>query len=259
MNNNLLTLSLILVAFLFHNNTLTSQDRTLLTKQANTFDIVIGGDLGIRLISGDESLPEVKAIMDRRNEFEDYRLNSRFGINYYLGLGDRLSIKTGIRFANPGFSISSIEEINPEQNINDINKTYQFESKGGFQYEYKYQMIAVPIGIKYTLGRVYCNPYVEVGVSTYFYRKTLVEQSQFIATGNERINKNALLIEEPISKTNYFGFIASGGDFPIGNNLHGFSQIVLRYQFNNLRPESRIEEKMILMGMELGVRYIFEK
>lgn len=251
MKNNLFTFSIFIILFIFSNNTLTSQ---INYRQANTVDLMFGGDFGIRLISGDEYIPEVLEALNRRRSFEEFRLSTRFGINYYHGIGEKLSLKTGIRLANPGFSIASVEEIDPEQNINDIEKTYK---NGGFQYQYKYQMVAIPIGLKYMLGGGFCNPYVEFGVSTNFYWRTAVEQKLYTAEKNQLISSNQIFIDEPLSQTNFFGFISSGGDFALGENLHGFSQIVVRYQFNNLRPESLLTEKMINIGLELGVRYIF--
>jgi len=228
-------------------------------RQPNSIDLSIGGDLGMHIINGDESLPEIEELMKRRNSLERHRLSSRFGINYYHGIGQRISLKSGIRYANPGFSISSIEEIDLEQNINSINKSYQHESQGGFQYEYKYQMLAVPVGLKYMLSKNSFGSYLELGVSTYFYHRTLVEKSLFQGEGNQLLSQESIFIEEPISQFNFFGFISCGSDFPIWKNLHGFSQIIVRYQINELRPESLIEEKMIILGLELGVRYVFIK
>lgn len=256
MQNKLLTISIFIILIISSNNTLTGQRKGLTERQANTLDIMCGGDFSIRLISGDESILEVADVLNKRTSHEKFRLSSRFGINYYHGIGKRFSIKTGIRFANPGFSIASVEEIDPEQNINGIEKAYQTE---GFHYQYKYQMIAVPLGLKYILNSGTCKPYVEFGVSTNFYQRTTVERRLYKAEKNQLLSKDRVFIDEPISQINYFGFISTGGDFVLSENIHGFSQIIARYQFNNLRPNSLISEKIVNLGMELGVRYIFRK
>lgn len=254
MKNDLITPLIIIVLFIFFNNTLTGQKRGLVYRQASSIDFMVGGDFGLRLIGGDESIPEVFEVMTKRNAYEDFRLSTRFGINYYHGIGERFSLKTGIRIANPGFSISSIDPIDPEQNINSISKVYD---SNGTHYQFKYQMLVLPIGLKYIISeRGNCNPYVEFGISTNFYRKTIIEGNIYESTSNKPIDQKTVIINEPISKTNFMGFVASGGDFALGRNLHGFSQLVARYQFNNLRPDSLISEKLINLGLEVGMRYI---
>jgi len=255
MQNNLITSLIFIFLFIFFNNTLTGQRRGLVYRQANAFDIIIGGDFGATLISGEETLPEVAEVLDRRNTAEDFRLSKRFGINYYHGISGRLALKTGFRFANPGFSISAVEEFNAEQDINTIDK---ISKTNGFNYAYKYQMFEVPLGLKLSLGGGACNPYVEFGISTHFYRQTAIEKTLYKAEGNELISNSSFLLDEPLSEVNYFGFISSGGAFSIAGNVQGFSQLVLRYQLNNLRPESLITEKMINIGLELGIRYVFK-
>lgn len=241
----------LLILFLTSFSTLSAQ-RGLVYKQANTIDILVGGDFGWRFIDGDESDPTVAEAINNRKQFEEFRLSYRFGINYYHGIGERLSLKTGIRFANPGFSISSVEPIDPEQNINSIFKTYQYE---GPEYRYKYQMIVVPLGLKYTIGGSFCNPYFELGISSNFYWRTSVEERIF--ESNKLVDQNTFIIEEPINRTNFIAFIGTGGDFVIANNIHGFTQLMARYQLNNLRSDKVIVERMVSLGMEVGVRYIF--
>ena len=254
MNNNLITSISFILLFIFSNNTLTGQ-RGLTYRQANTFDIMIGGDFGASLINGDETNPEVAEILDRRKKAEDFRLSKRFGINYYHGISERFALKSGFRFADAGFSISAVEEFDVEQDINTINKVSQ---NNGFNYAYKYQMFEVPLGLKLSLGGGNCNPYVEFGISAHLYRQTAVEKSLYKVEGNELISNNTVFLDEPLSEVNFFGFISSGGAFSIAGNVQGFSQLVFRYQLNNLRPESLITEKMINIGLELGVRYVFK-
>ena len=255
MKNNFITILILILFFHFSNNTLTGQIDSL-NRQPPTFDLLVGGDFGLRLLSGNEALPEVVDIMNRRNSTEDFRLSARFGFNYYHGIGRRFSLKTGVRFANPGFSVSSVEEFDHEQNIDFIDKSYQNE---GFHYQYKYQMFEIPLGIKFIFGKNILNPYLEFGVATNFYRGTVIEKSIYAAQGNELLSKNSVFTSESIGQINFMGFIGVGDSLAITKKIQGFSQMIFRYQLNDLRPESMIEERLMSMGMEIGVRYIIMK
>jgi len=222
-----------------------SQSRGLKYRQVSSIDVVIGGDFGFRLISGDTDNPEIFQKIENRKKEERHRTNYRFGFNYYHAISSRFLIKTGLRIANPGFSTSPINEIDISQDINSIKKVYYQQ---GPDYRYKYQLIEIPFGFKYAISRSFCNPYLEFGVASNFYLQTTVDK---------RVTERGFgrsTIHEEINRINFISFLATGGDFRISNNVSGFSQLVARYQLNNLR-QGELVEKIISVGMELGVRY----
>lgn len=215
-------------------------------KQRSSIDLVIGGDYGFRLIDGNSANPNVQELILNRQEHENQKLNYRFGFNYYQGLTYSIALKTGLRFANPGFVIHSVESFDVEQDINEIKKVF---IPRGPEYKYEYQMIEIPLGVKYTIVGYTCEPYFEAGIAFNFYRETLVKE-----IGYDEKYTNKTTIEEAINNTNYIGFASVGGNFNLGDNVSGFTQLVGRYQFNNLR-KGILVERIVSLGLEVGFRY----
>ncbi len=215
------------------------------SKLANSIDVVIGGDFGFRMISRSSSTPETQQEFENRKNLERYKLNYRFGFNYYHGITGNISVKTGLRFANPGFSITDTKLEDLNEDINRIEKEWV---NGGSEYRYNYHMIEIPLGVKYVLSNTYCDPYFEAGVSANVYWKTIVEE-RFYNGGSENNS-----ISEDINKVNWIGFVASGGTFDISRKISGFIQLVARCQVNNLRSAD-LNERLISVGLEVGGRY----
>ncbi|MEL6866989.1 MAG: hypothetical protein AAFP19_21370 [Bacteroidota bacterium] len=215
---------------------------------AHSIDLVIGGDFGFRILDQDASQNDIINAYDNRNLFENYKLSHRFGFNYYHGIGPNLAIKTGLRWANPGFSISAISPIDINQDINEIQKIYD---EYGTTYRYNYQLLEIPLGLKFVLPKSVCNPFFEVGIAPNYYRKTVVEQKG--PFGESFSNA----IEEDINRWNFVGFLSAGGNFAISNSISGFTQMVGRYQINSLR-KSALSERMISLGIEIGIKYYLQ-
>lgn len=216
------------------------------SNQKSTLDIVIGGDFGFRLIQGNSSDTESNQKLQNREGFENQKLNHRFGFNYYHGISERISIKTGLRIANPGFGFSNVNKIDPKTDINLIEKSYQ---QNGLEYRYNYQMLEIPLGIKYVITGSTCKPYLELALSANFYGNTIVKEISYEGKVIDKVK-----ISENINPVNYIANFSAGGDFIITDKIAGFSQLVARYQINNLRI-GEIEEKIFGLGLELGIRY----
>ncbi len=214
-------------------------------KQSNSIDIVLGGDFGFTFVRAEKTNPQGLEEMGNRRKHETFKLNSRFGFNYIHGISGNMSIKTGIRFANPGFAISSIEDFDINENINTVEKAYAYE---GAEYRYNYRLVEIPLGLRIGFVKSYCEPYIELGVATNFYWQTIVEK-RFNEGGKEKSE-----IKESLRRINYISFFSAGGNFTISNNLSGFTQLVGRYQLNNLR-EGALVEKIVSLGLEIGIRY----
>ena len=223
---------------------LASQTRGLQYKLNNSLDFVFGGDIGFRLISGDTKNGIVATEIENRKEFENYKFNHRFGFNFYQGLSESWSLKTGIRLSNPGFRIFSVSQINIQQDLNTIVKKNDIK---GFSYRYKYQFFEIPFGLKYVFARSWCESFLEFGISPSFYTKTIIEETTYEGSSTKRG------IEENIKSFNMIGFLSIGGDFAINKSFSGFSQLIARYQVNNLRSGS-LKERLIGIGIELGIK-----
>ena len=195
------SISLLTLFLLLSSSLLLGQKRGLHSVQASSFDFVLGGDFGFRLIQGNTTQPEVEQAINNRELYETYKLNYRIGFNYYQGISSQLLIKTGFRFANPGFSIQSVEPFEHEQDINTVEKKYV---DFGSDYRYKYQVFEIPFGLRYVISKSFCNPYLELGVAPNFYWRTKVEE-RFHEGGSA-----ATIINESINQIN---FIAFAGDW----------------------------------------------
>ena len=85
-------------------------------------------------------------------------------------------------------------------------------------------------------------------MATNIYLKTVV-QSSFL---EEDIGD--MSIDEDIKKVHYISFLSMGGNFIISDHLSGLTQLIARYQLNNLR-QSELVEQLVGLGVEVGVRY----
>ncbi len=217
-------------------------------KISNSIDVVFGTDFGFRLIDKKNSSPEAVLQYQNRSEFETYKSNLRFGLNYQHGISRRLSIKTGIRLANPGFTILGVEEINPNQDINTIEKELSSNLEGA-DFKYNYHFVEIPLAVRYTLTKNTCEPFFELGIATNLYRRTRITRKRF----NQNSTTSALVQEGSIKRINYIGFFSLGGNINFTQNISGFTQLVARYQLNSLR-EGAIIERMVGLGLEVGVR-----
>ena len=211
---------------------------------SNSIDLVLGGDYGFTIIDHYSSYPDEVAEYSNRSQFETFKLNYRVGLNYMHGLNQNFSLKTGLRFANPGFSISGVDPFDPNEDINTIQKEVN-NTLDRSEYRYNYHLIEVPLGLRYTLTKSYCEPFFEIGVSANYYWRTIVEEIPYEG------NMTRTTINEKINKVNYIGFLSMGGQFPISDQLSGFTQLIGRYQLNNLR-EGQLVEKIFGLGIEIA-------
>lgn len=240
--NRLVLISLLLCSFFVQK--IKAQARY---KLSNSVDLIMGGDFGFRVINYDDANPEAVQQYNNRNQFENYKLNYRVGLNYIHGLNANFSLKTGIRFSNPGFTVTNVENFDPANDINTIEKEIKTgQIKNTFQYNY--QLIEIPLGLRYTLTNGVCEPYFELGLAGNIYWQTVVKTDRAVAE-----IPRSLTLEENINTFNYVGFLSVGGNFYLSEKLSGFTQLVGRYQFNNLR-ESELEERIVGLGIEIGVR-----
>jgi len=212
--------------------------------QANSIDIYSGVDLGYRLIN---KQPLVSNEDTNNRSSESINYSYRVGVNYTFGLSSRFALKTGVVFFNPGYSISKIKRIDFSEGINNIQKEYELE---GYRYRVQHNFIGIPLGIKYSLSKGICDPYIEFGVIPSYYLNTEVIEIDIEG------NTNKLKYNEEINRINLTSFFKVGGTFIIAEKLSGFIQLNANYQINNLRKEFP-PEKLVTLGIEVGLRRYF--
>lgn len=222
-------------------------------RQINSIDFTIGGDYGFRRITGDASQASVAQILANRKSLESPQLGYRIGFNYNYSSSENILIKTGIRYSRSGFNITGTNPFDNNVNLNDISKIA--DNIDGVDYKYRYQMIEVPIGIRYIFARSICQSYLEVGIAPNFYLNTIVSEYQYEShVSNE-------MIDDEISQVLWFGVIGIGGDFYLNRTMVGFTQLNVRYQLNDLRNGSAhdlVTERLLGIGLEAGIRYLLE-
>lgn len=201
--------------------------------------------MSFRYLSTNSSDPEILLQQTNRDQLEKHRISTRFGLNYNHGINNNLILKAGVRFANPGFTVSSVTDFDVNTPINDIQK--EFEPSGA-EYHYQYQVVAIPIGFRYVLSNTVCEPYLEMTTSANFYRRTVVAEEPYEGEGQQ------YSITEDIKRTYFMGNLAFGGDFMISRRISGYTQISARYQLDRLRV-SELREKLVGLGLEFGFRY----
>ena len=222
-----------------------------------------GADVGFRQLRMVPGSADSVALLRNRKLYEAPKGNYRFGINYIHGLSGTLAAKVGLRYVSAGFKTGEIDRIDVAQDINQIEKVDARDTSSFVEYNFNYKFIEVPLAIRHTMVNSYCQPYIEIGLSTYFYHRTNITERLYrpILVGNERKSENFLTNnykqKEAISKINFLPYLSIGGNFRITESVSGFSQIIARYQINNLR-ESLLIEQMISVGGEIGVRYYLD-
>lgn len=234
----LITASLCLICFI---NLVNAQGHYRLN---NSIDIVVGADLGYRLIQETKNHQEVQQ-KENRDNLERLKSNYRFGLNYIQGLSSRFCIRTGLRYANPGFTILNAEKLDLSKDINAVEKKYSLHE--GLDYKYSYHILEIPLGIRYVVSNSACNPYIEAGIAPSFYLNTKIKEE----------GSSSFLKKEAISEWNYIAFFSTGGDFALNDKLNAFTQIMARYQLNNLRQAAEIKEQILSVGIETGIRLQF--
>ena len=240
------TISAFLFVSIFTLQTLGAQ-RQWSSKISNSIEVVIGVDLGFRQMSTNNPMFESQLI--NRKRAESFKFNYNTGLNFNFGLTRKLAAKTGVRFSNPGFSISKVEKIEFSKDINEVIKMPlgSGDKEGSFTYNVHYNLVQVPLGIKYIAEGGFCKPYFELGMLTSFYGKTRVTEFDYY---DERTDIN---LDENINRVNFISFIGVGGNYTISDNVSAFTQISANYQLNSLRIDA-VDERLMSVGFAIGVK-----
>ncbi len=242
-----------------------SQNRGLRYRLVNSVDVIAGADFGARTIKLMPEFTDSTHFLDNREFNERTKVNYRFGLNYVHGLTGSLSAKIGVRYANAGFTISKISRIRDlDTDVHILERVDRSSATSYVIYSYNFNFVEVPLAIRHTAVNSTCQPYIEFGLSTYLYLGTRIHEQFYQSLENkdgkfemQKTRKNIYPVKQDFNLFNFLPYIAIGGNFNIHRNFSGFSQIILRKQVNNLR-KNYVEEKLVSLGGEIGVRYYLE-
>jgi len=238
---------LLLSAILFTTNL---QAQRWNQQKPNSIDFIFGLEYGHRLLSNSENdNADLDNLIRFRNNAERGNGNYRVGFNYNFLLTQKLFLKTGILYVNTGYKTKSPanytggEEIRlSESAINPYSGTY---------YRQIYQMLEFPLAIRYVYSDNWCKSYVEAGFSANHYLQTKLKGKD---ANDENINR--VLNQETVRPWNFSTALAIGAEFLIQESLPAFIQMTARYQLSPL-TELEVEERLVAVGIETGVRYEF--
>jgi len=217
-------------------------------RKKNTIDFVFGLDYGFRAIKGDERAPQVATLLDNRRGQEIPKLNYRIGFNYTFYLSETLMLKSGLRFTNPGFRTGLISTYDPTVDINEFPKQWD---RNGNRYQFNYLFVEIPMMLRYVYSKNWCKSYVEFGLSSNIYMKSLILER---IIEEEAVNKS--FVTEDINRFNVLVNFAIGAEMQLDRNFVSFVQLMTRYQLTNLR-KSQLKEYIGGLGIESGVRFAF--
>ncbi len=216
--------------------------------RSNSIDLIFGVEGGERLLRSTNDSPDEKEQINRRNNAERGKANYRIGFNYNYLVKEKFFLKTGLRYLNTGYKAKTPANMNREDQIHFTeSRLMHFEASG---YRQIYQMLELPLALRYVYSENWCMSYIEVGGSANHYLQTKLKGKDI--EGNTR----HLILEQAIKAWTFSTNVAIGAEFFIGNIIPAFIQMTARYQLTPL-TDNAVEERLVALGLETGVRYVF--
>lgn len=168
--------------------------------------------------------------------------NHRFGVNFNARIFDDLLFKTGLRFAEVGFS--------SQKSFDDIYNVSMFGIFNPlFIISYQYRFIEIPLVFRYEIGKKKLQFYVEAGFSPHFYLN-----SQEVV--DFELDTRTTTFDDSVKRTNIAFVFAVGVNYKISKYLQMFIQPTIRNFKNNSRIIFGIllNDRPVSYGLEIGVR-----
>ena len=212
-------------------------------KEKNSIDFLFGYDVVFQ---------QVDHLLDQQNIYIKPKSALRLGFNYNYKLARNLYLKTGLRYANPGYErtfykvpiISNSTEIT----LRDQSVNYQIDQIKS----YKYHLIETPLMLRYVYSSKCVKTYIEGGISSNVYlgshvKTNLAQSESEMENGFEK---------EALKKVHLAAHFSFGADVLTWNQCALFIQLNTKYSLQNIREEN-YQEKHISLGWQSGVRYHF--
>ncbi len=223
---------------------------TLKTNHAQTcllhyhsIDIVIGAEAGVVHLAAKDSDERPFDILNSRDNAETIKSNLRAGLNYNYALNERLVLKTGVHYFNPGYKAKKLNGLNEEEQ-SQLKSVGLLDNAEGIQYTYHF--LEIPSVLRYITTRQGCMSYIEAGISSNIYLQSRITQD----------SNKAIHFKDNINKVNLAANLAVGGEFYLFEETLAFIQLATRYQLQPITNDD-IDERIVSLGIQSGVRLAF--
>ncbi len=212
-----------------------------------TLDVLVGPEYSYRFLTG----PKNSLLISSRNEGDSGRLNWRFGFNFNQRLNQKLVLKTGLRLAFIGYK---------GENKTGLKWGSEHDGMGGWtpdptlpheiQGNYNHWFIEVPIVGRYEFENEKFTPFIEVGLSPYYYLTTKrhIITDIYESTSFERNDF------KDFKKIHLVASISCGVNYNLNETTQLFGQPIFRYHLTRLVGGSTLGEYLFNAGVEVGVR-----
>ena len=214
----------------------------------NSIDFIFGVDYNFRLLSSDSNEEGADLLVAARNREERAGNNLRLGFNYNYFLSEKLFLKSGISFSNPGYKANVLLSLQEEGQILRAHPEF-FQSAKSLDYRNFY--LEMPLAVRYVYSDLWCKSFVEAGISSNLYLgsriKSIREDGEI-----EKIR----IVEDDIARHHLSANISIGGEFIMYKRFPVFVQLVTHVQLTNIE-RNLINERLVSIGLETGVRHEF--
>jgi hypothetical protein len=226
----------------------------LLTAQIST-ELMGGLDRSFRTISDEDNTFSSNLVFENREMNESARVQHRFGINALVPLTPSLYFKSGLRYAQTGYTLKTFED----------GGIWPSEVDGGpdpFSVEELFEdhiFLEVPLQVRWSpLEDRLISPFVEVGVNPHIYFQTA--STSVLEDGDRRttITKKDDQTQQTFRDIYFVSVASIGAKIDLFKSVYVAAQVTGRYHLNTLgKEETPIIENHHSIGGELAVGYQF--
>lgn len=216
----------------------------------SSFDFMIGVDNTYRKLSTSSENVAFSSLMETRNKEENSRVNWRVGLNYNKRISHKIVLKTGLRFAWLGYNGAKRTDIRwPSEHDGMGSWSPDPSLPHELQINNEHWFIEIPLIVRYEWAEKKLIPFVELGVSPYYYLKTRIVSISDIGTEVSSIKGST----SNINKVHLAGSLSLGLSYSIMETIQVFGQGIFRYHLTQLNDDL-IEERLNNVGFEIGIR-----
>ncbi len=219
----------------------------------HSLQLAFGVSENFRTVVVNQENLETSAILDTREKHESPKIHSRIGIDYFYNMGQRLVLKSGIRYAVTGYTST-------DNTVND-GQIWASEQEGSvipgpntsesfpevYEIYTNYTGIEVPIMARYLMSTGKLVPYIEAGINPH-----MLVESRNISTDNGQIATNLKSDKSMLSNIQFVSVAGVGLLYSISDRLFASISAVGRYHLNQNTTETNISENLYNYAGEIG-------
>jgi len=174
----------------------------------------------------------------------------RFGLDYNFALGQKWFLKSGGRFFQSGYTTNNLSYFEPD----DLEALKRFsQNQVVDEVEYKYNFLQIPLVARWVYSGNRCKSFFEFGVEGNLHLNSKIRNYQEKGLGDLA---QFVRLQENITPFHWGIMMSIGGEFWITKELPAFIQLNGRSQISKLETDG-IKQKVIGMGIQSGIRYLF--